>query len=59
MESQKKHPRTFSFEFFPPKTPEGMEKLRATWKKLKAVDPRSRLILSGLTNDAWNARAVP
>ena len=29
LESQKKHPRTFSFEFFPPKTPEGKEKLRA------------------------------
>ena len=26
MESQKKHPRTYSFEFFPPNTPEGQEK---------------------------------
>src|SRR4029077_20755552 len=40
MESQKKHPRTFSFEFFPPKTPEGMEKLRATWKQLAQLKPR-------------------
>ena len=40
MESQKKHPRTFSFEFFPPKTPEGMEKLRATWKQLMQLKPR-------------------
>ncbi|HMH18504.1 MAG TPA: methylenetetrahydrofolate reductase [NAD(P)H] [Burkholderiales bacterium] len=40
MESQKKHPRTFSFEFFPPKTPEGMEKLRTTWKQLGQLKPR-------------------
>src|SRR5207245_11574519 len=40
MESQKRHPRTFSFEFFPPKTPEGMEKLRATWKQLAQLKPR-------------------
>ena len=40
MESQKKHPRAFSFEFFPPKTPEGMEKLRSTWKQLAQLRPR-------------------
>jgi methylenetetrahydrofolate reductase (NADH) len=40
MESQKQHPRTFSFEFFPPKTPEGMQKLRATWKQLAQLKPR-------------------
>jgi methylenetetrahydrofolate reductase (NADPH) len=40
MESQKKHPRTFSFEFFPPKTPEGMQKLRSTWKQLAQLKPR-------------------
>jgi len=40
MESQKKHPRSFSFEFFPPKTPEGMEKLRASWKQLMQLKPR-------------------
>jgi methylenetetrahydrofolate reductase (NADPH) len=40
MQSQKKHPRTFSFEFFPPKTPEGKEKLRATWKQLGQLQPR-------------------
>jgi len=28
MDSQKSYPQAFSFEFFPPKTPEGMEKLR-------------------------------
>jgi methylenetetrahydrofolate reductase (NADPH) len=40
MQSQKKHSRTFSFEFFPPKTPEGKEKLRATWKQLGQLQPR-------------------
>ncbi|MBI2960234.1 MAG: methylenetetrahydrofolate reductase [NAD(P)H], partial [Betaproteobacteria bacterium] len=40
MESQKRHPRTFSFEFFPPRTPEGVEKLRSTWKQLAQLKPR-------------------
>ncbi len=40
MESQRKHPRTFSFEFFPPKTPEGKAKLCATWKQLAQLKPR-------------------
>ncbi|HSD54467.1 MAG TPA: methylenetetrahydrofolate reductase [NAD(P)H] [Burkholderiales bacterium] len=40
MESQKKHPRTFSFEFFPPKTPEGVEKLRATTRQLQQLKPK-------------------
>ncbi len=40
MESQKKHGRTFSFEFFPPKTAEGKEKLRATWKQLGQLKPK-------------------
>src|SRR5258708_38368237 len=40
MESQKKRPRTFSFEFFPPKTPEGMDRLRASWKQLAQLKPR-------------------
>jgi methylenetetrahydrofolate reductase (NADPH) len=31
--------RTYSFEFFPPKTPEGMEKLRATRKQLAQLKP--------------------
>ncbi len=30
----------FSFEFFPPKTPEGKAKLRATWKQLAQLKPR-------------------
>jgi methylenetetrahydrofolate reductase (NADPH) len=40
MESQKKHPRTFSFEFFPPKTPEGVEKLRAARRQLAQLKPK-------------------
>jgi methylenetetrahydrofolate reductase (NADPH) len=32
--------RAFSFEFFPPKTPEGKEKLRATWQHLAKLKPR-------------------
>ncbi|MEO1767346.1 methylenetetrahydrofolate reductase [NAD(P)H] [Thiobacter aerophilum] len=31
--------RTFSFEFFPPKTPEGVEKLRATRRQLAQLNP--------------------
>jgi methylenetetrahydrofolate reductase (NADPH) len=38
--SQKTFPRTFSFEFFPPKTPEGRLKLRETWKQLAELRPR-------------------
>ena len=30
----------FSFEFFPPKTPEGKQKLRATWQQLAKLKPR-------------------
>ena len=40
MESQRKHPRSFSFEFFPPKTPVGEEKLRETWQQLAALKPK-------------------
>jgi methylenetetrahydrofolate reductase (NADPH) len=40
VQSQKKHPRTFSFEFFPPKTAEGKEKLRATWQQLGQLKPK-------------------
>ncbi|TAN56602.1 MAG: methylenetetrahydrofolate reductase [NAD(P)H] [Betaproteobacteria bacterium] len=32
--------RVFSFEFFPPKTPEGKDKLRATWQQLARLGPR-------------------
>ena len=40
MESQKKFAPTFSFEFFPPQTPEGMEKLRATRRQLAQLNPK-------------------
>jgi methylenetetrahydrofolate reductase (NADPH) len=32
--------RNFSFEFFPPKTPEGKAKLRAAWQQLAQLKPR-------------------
>ncbi len=35
-----RHPsRTFSFEFFPPQTPEGVDKLRATRRQLAQLNP--------------------
>ena len=40
MQSQEKLPKTFSFEFYPPKTAEGKEKLRATWKQLGQLNPK-------------------
>ncbi len=40
MESQKKYPRTFSFEFFPPNTPEGAEKLAQTARQLAQLNPK-------------------
>jgi len=40
MQSQKKRPRTFSFEFYPPKTAEGKERLRAAWKQLGQLQPK-------------------
>ncbi|MGA7802278.1 MAG: methylenetetrahydrofolate reductase [NAD(P)H] [Gammaproteobacteria bacterium] len=40
MKSQQTHSQAFSFEFFPPKTPEGMEKLRATRDALANLNPR-------------------
>lgn len=40
MQSQSKYARAFSFEFFPPKTPEGKLKLRETWKQLGQLKPR-------------------
>ncbi len=39
MESQRKYPQQFSFEFFPPKTEEGKVKLAVTLDKLGALEP--------------------
>lgn len=39
MESQKSYPKTFSFEFFPPKSSDGAEKLRKVREKLGSVNP--------------------
>jgi len=40
MESQTGFAPAFSFEFFPPRTPEGVEKLRATRAQLAQLKPR-------------------
>jgi methylenetetrahydrofolate reductase (NADPH) len=40
MQSQQKHPRTFSFEFFPPNTPEGVDKLRVVTQQLALLKPK-------------------
>jgi methylenetetrahydrofolate reductase (NADH) len=40
MESQKKFVPTFSFELFPPQTPQGVEKLRQTRQKLAQLKPK-------------------
>ena len=40
MDSQKKHLKVYSFEFFPPKTEDGAEKLRKTRDRLTGLDPR-------------------
>ena len=39
MESQKKFERSFSFEFFPPKTPEAVGKLQTTQAELARLNP--------------------
>jgi len=40
MQTQNIYPQTFSFEFFPPKTPEAAEKLRGTCKQLAQLGPK-------------------
>jgi len=40
MESQKQHPKQFSFEFFPPKTEEGASKLRTVRDELAKLGPK-------------------
>ena len=40
MESQKQLTHTFSFEFFPPQTPQGVEKLRTTRQQLAQFNPK-------------------
>jgi len=40
LESQSKVDRAYSFEFFPPRTPEGKVKLRETWKQLGQLQPK-------------------
>ena len=40
MQSQRKHPHTYSFEFFPPNTDEGAEKLALTAAQLALLKPK-------------------
>jgi methylenetetrahydrofolate reductase (NADPH) len=40
LQSQSKFERAFSFEFFPPRTPEGKLRLRETWKQLGQLHPK-------------------
>lgn len=40
METQRKLEKTFSFEFFPPRTEKGVENLRSTRRKLAELKPR-------------------
>ncbi len=40
METQRKYPQQFSFEFFPPKTEEGRAKLKTTLEQLGALRPK-------------------
>ncbi|MDX1823984.1 MAG: methylenetetrahydrofolate reductase [NAD(P)H] [Thiohalomonadales bacterium] len=40
MDSQQDYPQQFSFEFFPPKTPEGSEKLNLVREQLGALKPK-------------------
>ena len=40
MQTQKKYDRTFSFEFFPPKTEKGAEKLKTTREELSKLGPK-------------------
>ena len=39
MDSQKRHRKCFSFEFFPPNTPEGAQKLAETARELATLSP--------------------
>lgn len=40
MDSQQDYPQQFSFEFFPPKTPEGSEKLKQVRDQLGVLNPK-------------------
>nr|VFK03646.1 MAG: 5,10-methylenetetrahydrofolate reductase (NAD(P)) [Candidatus Kentron sp. H]VFK03803.1 MAG: 5,10-methylenetetrahydrofolate reductase (NAD(P)) [Candidatus Kentron sp. H]VFK07129.1 MAG: 5,10-methylenetetrahydrofolate reductase (NAD(P)) [Candidatus Kentron sp. H] len=39
MNIQRSDTRVFSFEFFPPQTPEGQNNFRATWQRLSELNP--------------------
>lgn len=39
MQSQQKYPKSYSFEFFPPRTEQGLVKLKTVWNQLAEVKP--------------------
>ena len=39
MQTQQKYPKSYSFEFFPPRTSEGLKKLETVWQTLATVKP--------------------
>ena len=57
MQSQQKHPRTYSFEFFPPNTDEGAEKLAMTAGKLALLQPKFFSVTYG-AGGSTQARAL-
>ncbi len=44
--------RVFSVEFFPPRTPQGKEKLRATWRGFSLPEETGRFLLSRVDRGA-------
>ena len=54
MESQRKFTRTFSFEFFPPQTPMGVEKLRITRQQLARLNPKFFSVTFGAGGSTQN-----
>ena len=40
MQTQTHYPRTFSCEFFPPRTEQGAQNLKATWERLAELNPK-------------------
>ena len=54
MESQKQLTRSFSFEFFPPQTLEGVKKLRATRQQLAGFNPQFFSVTFGAGGSTQN-----
>lgn len=54
MDTQRRHPASFSFELFPPRTPEGIAKLPATVRKLATVRPKYFSVTYGAGGSTQN-----